>query len=440
MRSSSTGALVLATVFAATCAVALLAQQTPEGFMHKFTDPAIQYGTAPRNDAVAKLAAKLQDGSATLAFEPGDGYLRSLLKALDIPIDSQVAVFSKTSFEGPIINPKNPRTIFFNDQVAVGWVRGGTLELAAQDPKQGVALYVLPQQKVEKPGFARPGGLCLQCHVTWETFGIPGFVVESTGPPDPTGYATGGFTDDRTPFDQRWGGWYITGDPGSMHHMGNVPVETPLDKRPARPPVLSSLKGQLDLSGFISPYSDLVSLMVLEHQATMMNFVTWIGWETRVAQEADRSGLRLIGLRQEAPGAEGDIPPRIRHIARELVDYMLFVDEAPLPGPIKGSSGFTASFSAEGPHDGRGRSLRELDLQHWLFKYPCSYMIYAPAFDALPPMAKQAIYERLWEVLSGQAHDPQYARRLSLADRRAVVQILRDTKNDLPRAFAGPVQ
>lgn len=405
--------------------------------MHSFKDPAIQYYKGARTDAVAKLGAALQDGTATLSYEPGSGYLRSLLKALDIPIDSQVAVFSKTSFEGPIINPKNPRTIFFNDHVAVGWVRGGTLELAAQDPKQGVALYILPQQRVDKPAFARPQGLCLQCHVTWETYGVPGFVVESTGPPDITGYATGGVTDDRTPFSERWGGWYVNGKSVSFDHMGNVPVETPLASR-KKTPEMKSLEGHLDLSGFVSPYSDVVALMVLEHQSHMMNLITYIDWEARIAASgAAGTGRLLISSPAEpADGTQEDV----ERIARELVDYMLFVDEEPLPAPVIGASGFTQHFNGEGPHDKRGRSLHQLDLHHWLMRYPCSYMIYSAAFDALAPMAKSAVYQRLWRVLSGQAHDPRYAKRLTLENRRAVVQILRDTKSDLPRYFAGPVE
>jgi hypothetical protein len=147
----------------------------------------------------------------------------------------------------------------------------------------------------------------------------------------------------------------------------------------------------------------------------MMNLLTRIGWEARVR------------------AYEGRGPDGLRDIAAELVDYLLFADEAPLGG-VRGTSGFTESFSAGGPRDRKGRSLRDFDLTQRLFKYPCSYMIYSEAFDQLPATAKQSIYSRLWQVLSGAERSTKYS-RLSRADRDAIVEILRDTKKDLPESF-----
>jgi hypothetical protein len=98
------------------------------------------------------------------------------------------------------------------------------------------------------------------------------------------------------------------------------------------------------------------------------------------------------------------------------------------------SSVFAAKFAAEGLRDRKGRSLRDLDLQHRLLRYPCSYMIYSEAFDALPDEARAAIYERMWQVLSGALAEKKYA-RMSRADRRAIVEILRDTREGLPDYF-----
>ncbi|HVC21660.1 MAG TPA: hypothetical protein VNE16_16430 [Vicinamibacterales bacterium] len=423
---------VVSAVFAATLGVVLLAQEQ-QGFMQSFNSPAIEYYQGAKTDAVTQLVKKLQDGTARLAFNPQNGYLLSVLKALDVPLDSQVAVYSKTSFQSSLISRKDPRVIYFNDHVAVGWVRGGAMEVAAQDPRQGVMFYELAQTP-DKPVFRRVTA-CLQCHVSWPTYGVPGMMVMSTGPDDAQGYATGGVTDDTTPFAQRWGGWYVTGRPGPMRHMGNVPVEMPIASRPKHPPVLASLKGQIDLEGYPTPYSDIVALMVLEHQTRMMNLLTYIGWQARVdAYQAKTSRTILSGPHLV------EAPSDVRQIARTLADYMLFVDEAPLPGPVEGSSGFEQRFAAEGPFDGHGRSLRQFDLHHWLMKYPCSYMIYSAAFDDLPAMAKRAVYQRMWEILAGQTSDPRYHRRLTLADRQAVVQILRATKKDLPEYYQNVIR
>lgn len=387
--------LVAATVFAGTMAGRTLAQAR-DGFVERFDHPAIDYYNGALTDPVANLERAIAEGRTKLAHEPGTGYLAPLLRALGVSPDSQVAVFSQTSFQAPLINPKNPRAIYFSDQVAVGYVRGGAvLEIAAQDPRQGVIFYSLDQASA-KPVFTRNRD-CLRCHVSWDTFGVPGLFVLSTGPADTSGYASGGVVDQRARIADRWGSWYVTGRMVPMHSMGVA---------------LPSLQGQFDLSGYQTPYSDVVALTVLEHQTRMTDLLTYIGWEARIGADSGR----------------------IESIARELVDYMLFVNEAPLGGRMEGSSGFTERFAALGPADRRGRSLRQFDLQRQLMKYPCSYMIYSPAFDALPPAAKTAVYDRMWQVLSGRDKASKYS-RLSPADREAVIEILRDTKKDLPATF-----
>jgi hypothetical protein len=219
--------------------------------------------------------------------------------------------------------------------------------------------------------------------VAWETLAVPGFEVLSTGPDDAAGYATGGAVDGRDEIRTRWGGWFITGPliPGA--HLGTAITA---------PPWLAS---KFDAAGFPSPHSDVVALMVLEHQTRAMNLITYLGWETRI----------------------GASDTRVDAIARDLVAYFTFADEAPLPGPVQGSSDFAARFSASGRRDSKGRSLRELDLVHRLQRYRCSYMIDSAAFDALPARAKKAVASRLASVLRDR--DP------------AALEIVRDLKPDL---------
>jgi hypothetical protein len=69
---------------------------------------------------------------------------------------------------------------------------------------------------------------------------------------------------------------------------------------------------------------------------------------------------------------------------RFLLRSMLFSDEARLEAPMRGTSTFASEFAATGPRDSAGRSLKDLDLNHRLFRYPCSFLIYSDAFNALP--------------------------------------------------------
>jgi len=372
---------------------------------------------------VTRLNARLQAGTARLAFAAGNGYLPSVLQAFDISPASQTLVFSQTSFQADRINMHNPRAVFFNDTVAVGWVRGGeVLEVAVQDPRQGAQFYALEQKAAEAPQLVR-NNQCLACHLTWETLGVPGFMTTSMYPlpDDPNAYANGFTTVHGSPLEQRWGGWWVTGNTGGARHMGNVPVMPP-DKSKARPnpqAPLASVEGIFDLKGYPSNSSDVVALLVLNHQTQMLNHLTRVGWEARVA----------------AAEPSADANARVVEAAADLVSYMLFLDEAPLAGPVKGHTAYAEWFTAQGPRDGKGRSLREFDLTRRLFKYPCSYLIYSEAFDNLPANAKRAVYERLWALLSGKATPARGQRAMAPADRQAVLDILRETKPDLSESF-----
>jgi hypothetical protein len=370
--------------------------------------PSFNYVAPARRNAVTRLSDRLADDQALLQFDPGSGYLRSLLKELAVPIESQITVFSAASLQGRLIRPSNPRAIFFNDSVTVGWVRGGFIEIAAHDAERGAVFFRLLQTP-GLPTLFRENS-CLGCHYSATTLGVPGFIARSI----PTAVDGSNMpwlgnyqVDHRTAITDRWGGWYVTGRVGSPH-LGNAPIA---DRRlqelpaPVAGPPLESLSGRFDTELFLSPHSDVVALLVFDHQQHMMNLLSRLNAEARV--------------RPNAP---------LDAAAAEVVDYMLFVDEAPL-GPVAGGSGFSTVFSASGRRDSKGRSLRDLDLARRLMRYPCSYMIYAEAFDGLPMTAKTAIYRRLKDVLEGRVRSPRYA-RLTAADRQAVLEILRETIRD----------
>ena len=358
---------------------------------------AIQYSTAPVNDAVTSLNARLQRGEASLAFEPVSGYLRAVLKSFAIPVESQVLVYSQTSFQARRINAKNPRAVYFTDSVAVGFVRGGDiLEIAVQDPRQGTIFYTLPQTASAAPQFQR-NDQCLSCHLSWDTRAVPGpFVLTVFPRRTDAEYANGFQVDHRSPLEERWGGWYVTGArvPASM---GNLDLLQPKMPSTGPRPVAAkrSLEGALDLDGYATPFSDVVALMVLEHQTLATNLITRAGWEFRAGDAA-----------------------RGREAVEELADYLTFKDEPRLPHPVKGTSGFAEAFAAQGPKDAKGRSLREFDLTTRLMRYPLSYMVYSAGFRGLPPAVRSAVLTRALE-------------KLKPADRATVSEMLGDFAAEL---------
>jgi hypothetical protein len=242
--------------------------------------------------------------------------------------------------------------------------------------------------------------------------------------------------DQTIPLEKRWGGWYVTGQHGSIRHLGNADLGRLFETTPPSGNLnWPSFQGQFDTTGYLSTHSDIVALMVFEHQMHMMNLLSRIGWEARVADYQKRTGTIALSTAE----SQSDTPVPLGAAAKELVDYLLFVDEARIADKILGSSRFSETFASQGPYDSKGRSLRQFDLQRRLMRYPCSYMIYAPLFHELPDAAKDAIYRRMWQILSGSEKDNRYA-RLLFRDRQAIVEILRDTKKDLPEYFRSVTQ
>jgi hypothetical protein len=380
--------------------------------------PSIQYDTRPLDDRIVRLGRDLISGKVHLTSGV-NGYLPSLLQALGVNPDSQTLVFSKTSFQAARIEPHNPRALYFGDDIMVGFVRGSDLlEVAALDPKQGMVFYSFNGAS-KPPSFDRRDA-CLQCHTSPGTLGIPGLLIASSytdasGMPAFRGSQR--ITDHRTPFEDRWGGWYVTGTHADMRHIGNA-----VGHDSAHPALLdlhdsqnlSSLAKKFDASGYLSGQSDIVALMTLEHQTRMTNLMIRTGWEARIAD----------------PSAKAQFDTDLE----SLVTYMLFADEATLRGPVVGVSTFTQTFAARGPRDHQGRSLRDFDLQKRMFRYPLSYMVYSEAFDAMPDQVKERVYRRLYDVLTSRDQSDKF-KRLSSEDRRAVLEILRETKPGLPAYF-----
>ncbi len=401
-----------------------------------FADAPIHYRSAELNDPVAKLEKRLERGEISLRFDPQHGYLKAILDELKIPVSSQALVFSKTSFQYPVIAPAAPRALYYNDDVYVGQVQNGKfLEFVSFDPMQGAIFYVMDEHQDEHPRIERAEVDCIQCHVAGPTRGIPGVLLRSvfTKPDGSADAAARSYvTGQESPLSQRWGGWYVTAKSGSQGAMANVTISDPqhpeqLDRVAGAN--ISSLAGRFDTAAYLTSSSDIVALMVLAHQTQMHNLITLTNYQTRLALFADQNRNPMAG---SAPGTILDaVRKQFEGPAEQLVRYLLFTNEAPLDSPIAGTSNFATEFAARGPRDPQGRSLRDFDLRTRIFKYPCSYLIYSEAFDAIPEPAKTYVYRRLFEVLSGREQGPEFA-SLSSQDRRAILEILVATKPGLP--------
>jgi len=399
-----------------------------------FDHEPISYSKTKSSDPVAQLQKKLDAGQVELAYDDDRGYLPHLLQLLNIDESSQVLVKSKTSFQLRRISPRTPRALYFNDQSYIGWVQNGdVIEVMSTDPKLGEVFYTLSEEKAEKPQFVRDRGQCIVCHASSRTQGVPGALVrsmfvDSRGQPH---YGSGTFNIDHTsPFEKRWGGWYVTGKHGRMRHMGNVvsdrsdPEAIDRDKGAN----VTDLAEHFNVQPYLTPHSDIVALMILEHQTQMQNHLTHAAIETRIATHYDAK--MNAALERPAGYVSDSTGRRTRSAGDKLLHYMLMSDEFALTSPVSGTSGYAEHFQAQGVRDSQGRSLRDLDLKTRLFKYPCSYLIYSKSFDQLPTAVKSYVTTRLHEVLTGKDQSEQFA-HLSPADRKAIFEILSETKPDL---------
>jgi hypothetical protein len=405
--------------------------------------PPINYLDTEVHDPVAILAKKIESGEAQLRYDDEYGYLKSVLQALDIPVSSQTLVFSKTSLQLHRISPRMPRSLYFNDDVYVGYCqRGDVLEFAATDAHQGATFYTLSQSKTGQPKFVRDKGGCLSCHESSRTQNVPGYLVRSVFP-DSAGrpkLGSGTFTTTQSSdFKERWGGWYVTGHHGSMRHMGNTistgdEGDNAFDREAGANE--DNLSDRFNTATYLTPHSDIVALMVLEHQTQMHNAIAAANYETRQAIHQSCQMNRL--LERPEDHISESAKRRINAAADRVVAHLLMCEEFPLTDRVTGSSGFTEEFPSRGKRDSKGRSLRDFDLKTRLFKYPCSYLIYSAAFDGLPDEVKSLVCSKLVAILQGHDDSPEYS-HLTLAMRREILEILRDTKPEFKQLTAATV-
>lgn len=354
-------------------------------------------------------------GSGDLKFEwhEGHGYLKSVLKAFDVPLSSQLLVFSKTSQLREHISPENPRAVYFNDEVYVAWVPGTPhIEIAAVEPSVGSVFYMLEQNRTQTPRI-EASVQCLECHTSNRTLSIPGPIVRSF-PTDTLGAIerNNGVSavNHTTPLEYRWGGWYATGETENSHRGNRYGS---LSQPELNPVNHNDLRGLLDARKYPTDSSDMVALLILEHQAHMQNLITRLHQDAVIAMERDGNVHRL------------------RNEATQFLKYLLFIDEASLESAIHGSTEFAKQFQARGKQDSKGRSLRDLNLETRLLKYPCSYLIYSAGFQQIHPMMSRHLFRRLHDILTGNDETGEFD-RLTINDRQAILEIITQTVENLP--------
>lgn len=384
-----------------------------------YEDPPIHYSGRTPDDAIIELQTQLAEGKVILDTSSSHAVLRSLLEALEIPVESQVITFAHTSLQADKMTPTNPRAIYFNDSVHIGHMQGGLIEIAAVDPRLGMSFYTLDPAAEDGPQFLRETNRCLTCHGAGKTLYVPGLQVRSVFP-DPQGHpvisAGSARTNHSSPFEERWGGWYVTGTHGAMRHRGNLML--PDNSKPSHVDLDSGanrleLSSEIPLEATLTRHSDIVALMVLEHQVDAINLITLARF-VEARTESDVEAARDAG---DATQAEAGREERLNKIAVQLADYLTFNDEFRLTDSVRGTSEFASWFSQQGTRDAQGASLRDFDLQSRLFKLRCSYLIETEVYLSLPMEVRSRVAERIKSNLLEPADTPEEtaARQQTLA-------------------------
>lgn len=387
-------------------------------------DPIHQYWTAIPRDRFSRLKAELNAGTRALDTTSEARFLESLLEALEVPVSSQMLVYSVTSLQKNLISPKRPRALYFSDDTYVGYVPGGQIEVISLDPDLGGIFYIFDDFRPGRRPHLERSDDCMRCHSPHYMQGIPGLVVESVVP----GITGGGekafrreMSGHAIPLDLRFGGWHVTGAPASLKHWGNLLLVYTDEGRKERPIQPGEL---FDLHRYPRATSDVLPQLLHEHQ---------VGFVNRAVQAMYRARILL----QEKPGSPvaPEVELELEQLAHGLVRYLLFAEEAALPAEgIAGEPEFKTAFAASRKAGPGGASLRDLNLATRLLQHRCSYMIYSPAFAGLQDALKERVFRLLEKALSATEAPEEFA-YLPSEEREAIRGILRATLPDLPAGW-----
>lgn len=403
-------------------------------FLEEYEDPPIRYSQARTDNVADALHLKFQSGEFAPKEWSRQRQLIEFLKELEIPQETQTLVFSKTSLQRDGIHPKRPRALYFSDDAYMGFVQGGLFELTVTDPELGLVFYAVdPRARTIKRSQD-----CLGCHGGPNTDYWPGVFIRSVLPDQDgefTPSAGSKITQHSSPLKERWGGWYVTGQHGDSRHLGNSFYEVTengpeIDMEPGAN--LNDLSSFFDDTPYLRGDSDIVALMVLEHQCEMHNRLSRAMLRTRkwmAYQESLNEALNEAGVKDASPS--GTAKMVMDSETERVVEYLLFCGEERLPfGGIQGAGDFESAFRKNRVEDSKGRSLKDFELKRRLFEYRCSYMIYSKIFDHLSDELKSSIYNRLFQILQAEELPEKYG-HLRPNERKAIQEILLETKPEI---------
>ncbi len=387
---------------------------------HDLDQPPHDYWNRPLKDRFTRMKGDLESGKIPLDRTNEKAFLSSLLKAMSIPASSQTLVFSTTSLQLSLINPANPRAVYFNEDLYVGYIPGGKIEIVSLDPEVGGIFYIFPIPRGAGPLMIERSTRCMNCHADEDTQFVPGLLIKSVMPGPQGGSLTAyriGQTGHQIPFTERFGGWYVTGKHGITNHWGNMTGRLSpqgMAKYPVEP------GKRFDYAKYLVLSSDILPHLVHEHQAGFVNRVLEASYRARLAAYAGQGKIN--------PEHKAELEKQANIVTR----YLLFADEVPLPnGGVEGDADYRRDFAVNRKLAKDGSSLKDFDLKTRLFKYRCSYMIYSPVFEGLPVAMKQLIYGRLKEALRVENPDKEYT-YLPASEKQAIRYILGGTLKDLP--------
>jgi hypothetical protein len=388
-----------------------------------FKEPPHEYLKRTPTDRFTKLKADIETGKVRLDHTNPKTYLVSLLQTLGISRFTQTLVFSTTSLQLSRISPENPRAIYFNEDIYVGWVPGGKIEVIGIDPQWGAITYIfeIPRPKSPPPLIQR-ATRCMNCHASGDIGGAPGLLISSVVP-GPGGGSLDAFRQGKSghevPFHERFGGWHVTGKHGITKHWGNVTGTL----SPAGLKTIPNKAGQrFPLDRYPVPTSDILAHLLFEHQVGFVNRVVSATYRTRAVLAGAVSSL-----------GDSDAPTFLDREANSLVRYLLFADEAKFPAAgVDGDPLLLRDFSKNRRQNKMGFSLKDLDLPTRVFRFRCSYMIYSDSFTGLPQELKTRVFHQLKQALSIETNSTDFA-YLPNSEKRTILSILRETLLGLPK-------